>query len=349
MNTILLSQEGTKKAIEIALKANTPLMITGSGGMGKSSIIKQVADTFNLEVIDIRLSQVLPMDLLGFPKDVNNRMEYLPIANIPLENDPLPQGKDGWLLLLDEMNQADKYIQGAAYKLLLDRQIGKYNLHPNIRIICAGNRIQDMAVVNKLVSPMKTRLTHIEMYINNKEFLNYVSNQVSKGTWSDLVYAFLNFKPEHINNFDPQVETITYAVPRTWEMLCKQIQAGLLDLDINIYTPIVCGIVGETAGIDFVSFLEVFKELPSIQEIEKDPINTNIPSGIGTKWALGVHLSRNLTKTNATKFVDYCERIEEKDLQTMIFGLLAMKDKTLLMNQKVRNILIQTQKQLAGI
>lgn len=349
MNNILLSQEGTKKAIEIALKANTPLFITGSGGMGKSSIVKQVAEEMDLHLIDMRLSQVLPMDLMGYPKDVNNKMEYLPIGELVLEGEEIPNGKSGVLIFLDELNQADKYTQGAAYRLLLDRQIGKYNLHPNTRIIGAGNRIQDMAIVNKLVSPMKTRLTHIEMYVNNKEFLEYVKDQVTQGEWDSLVYAFLNFKPEHINNFDPKVETTTYSVPRTMHMLSKQIQAGLLDLSVDIYTPIICGIVGESAGIDFVSFLDVFKDLPTIQQVESDPLNTPIPEGIGAKWALGVHLSRQLTKTNANAVIDYCERIPERDLQVVVFGLLAMKDRTLMVNKKVQSILIQTQKQIAGI
>lgn len=51
---------------------------------------------------------------MGFPKDVNGRMEYLPLADFPIETDLLPQGKDGWLIFLDELNSADKYVQGAA-------------------------------------------------------------------------------------------------------------------------------------------------------------------------------------------------------------------------------------------
>lgn len=349
MNTLLLSQEGTKQAIKIALKADTPLFITSSGGVGKSSIVKQVAEELDLHLIDIRLSQVNVYDLLGYPKDINNKMEYLPIGELILEGEEIPNNKSGVLIFLDELNQADKYTQGAAFKLLLDRQIGKYNLHPNTRIIGAGNRIQDQSIVNKLISPMKTRLTHIEMYVNNKEFLNYVKEQVDLGEWDSLLYAFLNFKPEHINNFDPQVESVTYSVPRSLHMLSKQIKAGLLDLDVDIYTPIICGIIGDSAGADFVSFLEVFKDLPTIQQIESNPLITPVPEGIGAKWALGVHLSRHLTKANKDAIIDYCARIPERDLQVVVFSLLAMKDRTLMSDKKVQSIIIQTQKQIAGI
>lgn len=348
-STITLSQEGTKQAIEIALQANTPLFIMGSFGIGKSTIVKQVAEELNLEVIDIRLSQVQQFDLMGYPKDINGRMEYLPLADIPIETDPLPNGKDGWLLMLDELNSADKYVQGAAFKLVLDRQLGKHHLHPNVRIICAGNRIQDQGLVNKLLAPMKTRLTHIEMYVDNKEFLNYVLEQTDKGLWHPYIYAFLNFKPDQINNADPSVETHTYAVPRTWQLLSQQLNAGLDKLDPNIYTPIICGIVGDSAGMDFVSFLESFNQFPNIQQVETDPMNAPLPHDMGAKWALGIWLSRNMTQSNKQHIIDYATRISEPDLRVVIYRYLVMKDPSLMANPKIQATLIQTQKQLAGI
>lgn len=349
LSTITLSQEGVKQAIEIALQADTPLFIMGSFGIGKSTIVKQVAKELNLELIDIRLSQVQQFDLMGYPKDVNGRMEYLPLADIPIESDPLPNGKNGWLILLDELNSADKYVQGAAFKLVLDRQIGKHHLHPNVRIICAGNRIQDQGLVNKLLAPMKTRLTHIEMYVDNKEFLKYVYEQTDQGLWHPYIYAFLNFKPDQINNADPSVESHTYATPRTWELLSKQLNAGLDLLDPSIYTPIVCGIVGDSAGMDFVSFLESFSQFPSIQQVEADPMNASLPSDLGAKWALGIWLSQHMTQTNKQQIVDYATRISEPDLRVVIYRYLVMKDPSLMANPKIQATLVQTQKQLAGI
>ena len=47
-----LTQNQTKQAIELALHSNVPLFI-----------VQQIADKFNLELIDIRLSQVQQFDL----------------------------------------------------------------------------------------------------------------------------------------------------------------------------------------------------------------------------------------------------------------------------------------------
>lgn len=49
--------------IERALRANLTLMLTSGPGIGKSSLFKQTADNFGLELIDMRLSQCDPTDI----------------------------------------------------------------------------------------------------------------------------------------------------------------------------------------------------------------------------------------------------------------------------------------------
>lgn len=39
---------------------------------------------------------------------------FMPFNIFPLENTPLPKGKNGWLLFLDEFNSAPKDVQAAA-------------------------------------------------------------------------------------------------------------------------------------------------------------------------------------------------------------------------------------------
>lgn len=235
------------------------------------------------------------------------------------------------------------------YRLVLDREVGKHKLHPKCLIVCAGNRIQDNAVVNKLVSPMKTRMTHIEMIVDNKEFLDYVWKQTELGNWHPFIYAFLNFKPDQINNFDPKVDTHTYAVPRSWHMLSKQLDQGLLDLGSETYTPIILGIVGESAGMDFVAFVESFKEIPTVQEIEQDPMNTRLPVDIGAKWALGIYLAKYLNKNNKQQIVEYASRIKEQDLRVVIYRYMLQADPSLMTYPTIANTLVQTQRVIAGL
>ena len=125
---IQLNTVQAKEAIIDCMKTKLVPFLTGSPGMGKSSIIHEIADEFNLELIDLRLSQCEPTDLIGFPSidlqdfqvdeqmlgSVYGRASYKPMATFPLKGDSLPKGKAGWLLFLDEFNSAPRSVQAAS-------------------------------------------------------------------------------------------------------------------------------------------------------------------------------------------------------------------------------------------
>ena len=118
-NEHIVSPKQAKELITDVLLAGLVPMISGSPGSAKSSIIKQIAQEFNLELIDERLAQSDPTDYKGFPTtyaDANGvkRAGYLPMDTFPLAGDPLPKGKTGWLLFLDEFNSAPISVQAAA-------------------------------------------------------------------------------------------------------------------------------------------------------------------------------------------------------------------------------------------
>ena len=61
--TIQVKVSQAIEAISAALQAKLVPMLAGSPGCGKSGIVHSIADTFNLKVIDLRLSQCDPTDL----------------------------------------------------------------------------------------------------------------------------------------------------------------------------------------------------------------------------------------------------------------------------------------------
>jgi MoxR-like ATPases len=343
--TFVVSHKQAKQALQIGMQANTVSFLMGSPAIGKSAIIKQLAEENNLKLIDLRLTQLQPYDLAGLvnPNKDKHSFSYLPLDEFPLEDWDLPENKSGWLLFLDEFNSADKYTAAAAYKLLLDRAVGKYNLHPNVRIICAGNKLTDGAITHKLGTAIQSRVTHLELEINIKEWLEWLDQQTN---WHNLIHPFLSFRPELVYNFDPANEVITYSSPRTWEMLSKQLPY-LLQLSKEDYVPIIMGIVGESAGSEFCAFLDVFSELPTVQEISQDPLNTPIPSSIGAKWALGVHLAGQVNQSNSGAIVDYLERIPEVDIRVVAYRTLSKTYPQIKTNQKLINSLRSIRQQVA--
>ena len=113
------------------------IMIWGSPGIGKSSIVAQVAQQENLQIIDLRLSQLAPTDLRGLPVAENGVAKWFPPEFLPTS------GKG--ILFLDEINMATPAVQGIVQQLILDRQVGSYRVPEGWFIWAAGNRKSDRA------------------------------------------------------------------------------------------------------------------------------------------------------------------------------------------------------------
>ena len=190
-------------------------------------------------------------------------MDYAPPTTFPLENlDEIPVGYEGWLLFLDEINAAPPAIQAAAYKLVLDRQIGSHNLHKRVAIVCAGNKATDKAIVNRLSTAMQSRMIHLNLMVDTESWLEWANTH----NVDHRVISFIKFRPELLHKFNPSHADNTFASPRTWEFLSKII------IDKKEFTKtdhaVLVGTVGEGPATEFRAFCDVYKDLPTIEDKE---------------------------------------------------------------------------------
>lgn len=299
--------------VERMIKAKIVPLIQSSPGVGKSSIVHQIAEKYNLKLIDLRLASSDPTDLSGLPHFYTdaagrNKAEYATFDTFPLEGDPLPKdanGKEmnGWLLFLDEFTSAPKSVQAPAYKLVLDRMVGQHNLHPNVAMVAAGNKSTDNAIVIKLSSALQSRVAHLFLDVDKKEWIDWA---IAHGIDSRII-GFIEFAPGNLHNFDPDHTDNTYSCPRTLEMLSRYTlgtQVTIDDIDA------VEGIVGKGCATEFVTFCDIYQSLPAIADIVKDPAGCVLPSEKSQRYALATYIADHMDKNNAAPLVDYLKRLD---------------------------------------
>lgn len=297
--------------------------ITGAGGIGKSDLAREIANKYNLKLIDIRPTTMLPEDLNGFCRIKDDKSEYVPFNVFPIEGDPIQENTKGWLLFIDEFDKASKEMQAGLYKLILDRQIGNKNIHNKCFIVCAGNRQQDNAFSNVLSAPMKSRLIHIELDISPEEWLEYAQNVgIDK-----RIIAFIDYKKNMLINFDPESKDLTYACPRTWAMLSKVIKKLS---DLNDYQYLISGTVGESVMYDFFTFTNLFFNLPSIKQIiDKEPIK--IPDESPKKYAIIQHIIEEITEDDLDNVAYFIDKFPG-EFKALFLKKIANKFKDLMLN-----------------
>lgn len=307
-NLFSLSPSKTKTYIETCVKAGLVAFIQSSPGMGKSSIVKQIADEYGLQLIDCRLSTMEPVDLNGLPWFNNGTAEFQPYSFFPLEDSPVPPGKNGWLLFLDEFNSASRATQAAAYKVVLDREIGMKKLHPYCAIVAAGNKMTDGAITNKLSTAMSSRVIHLNMELN---FEDWRDNFAVPHNIDERIIAYLSMYPEKLMEFDPERDDQTFSCPRTWEFASKLLQATKKE-PIEIVDLLAGAITGEQAS-SFAQFCKVYENLVTIDQIIADP-EIKGPADKAGQWAILIHLTGKLTLDNIEKILPWVEKNFDKSM-----------------------------------
>lgn len=296
-----------KELVKDTFAANGVAMLHSSPGVGKSAIIKQIADEYNLQLIDERLSTADPTDLKGFPTLSDGIAEFVPMNTFPLDTWSVPKGKNGWILFLDEFNSAPPAVQTAAYKIVLDRMIGLHNLHPNCFIVCAGNLATDKAIVNRVGTAMQSRLHHIEIHVEPDVFLDYAREK----DFDPRIVSYLEFRPENIHQFNPDHSDKTFACPRTWEFtnnLLKLKREGWQDLDIS-KLPLLAGTIGEGIAREFYGFCRSYADLPAYDDIVKDPTQVKINPSADMQYAIAGYVGSSAKKEHLSEVFTFIKRL----------------------------------------
>lgn len=325
MTIYTASPRAMKGHITDLLEADLVPYIKGPPGIGKSSVVAKVAEEFGMEMIDHRLSSSEPTDMSGLPNFVNGKARFAPFDELfPLTDTPLPRGKEGWVIFLDEFNHAHKQVQAASYKLILDRMVGQHKLHPRVRIVLAGNRDTDRANVNATSTALKSRVTEMEMTVHGFEG-EWVQDVALPYNFDSRIIAYLSQYPSELMDFDPASEERNFCCPRTWEFMNRLTKGKKVEKSKMIT---YAGTITSGSAIKFVEFTEVFKDLVKVEEIIHDPENARLPTDSSIRWATISTMMEKVTDKNFGKLAAYANRFP-LDFRVLFFRSVMVRQPAL--------------------
>lgn len=311
------------------IRARLVPMVTGSPGIGKSNIVHQIAAEYGLKVIDMRLAQCDPTDLLGFPTVNGSKASYVPMDTFPVEGDSIPQGYKGWLIFLDEMNSAPMAVQAAAYKLILDRMVGNHKLHKNVAIVAAGNLETDNAIVQPMSTALQSRMAHLELVVDSKEWVDWAS---SNGV-DHRITSYINFRPDALYTFSPDHTDKTYASPRTWEFANRVLQVA--EAGSPEALPMLSGTISEGVAREFLGFCKIHMNLPKMAEIIANPTGIKVPDEPSILFAMTGALGNNATKDNIGALMKFILRLPV-EFQVVTLRETIRRNKDLIQHEAVK-------------
>jgi len=297
--------------LEYHFEQKKPIMIWGAPGIGKTDIVKQLADRLGVPVILIDLSRMDPLDIGGLPVPAKTKTaegEEMDVFTSAIADVwPRSNGENGkgGIIFFDEFNNSSERTMNASHNLLLGSSIGKYKLPSQWVIFAAGNRHSDNPRVTSLSTPVSNRLAHVNLITDVEEFEKWATSEKGIDKAKEIeedgkkfgigtglkkidpsVLAFLKYRPNLLWDAkagNSKEERYLLPSPRSWtnasfEMVYRQSKSKKPLTESQI-TNIFAKYVGLPAAQEYAEFRTVMNQISfaDIEQIMNDPENAPLP------------------------------------------------------------------------
>lgn len=235
------------RVLDLAYRARRAVLLEGPTGIGKSEIVRKVADQLGIATVVLDLSLLEPPDLVGLPVISDGRTSYA----VPRV---LPAGGAG-ILMLEELNRAERYIQQPALQLLTARRLHEYELPPDWVCFAAVNPETSDYQVTPLDRALRARFLTLSVRADRSAWLAWaqtsgvhpaiialaqqherILDEVPPRTWTYASILLASLRPEEIADGAFLRDALGGYLPPAWVealVLSKDSWAGKIAFDVR--------------------------------------------------------------------------------------------------------------------
>jgi len=313
-----------EQLLRVSIPHGLSALLVGQPGVGKTSIIKQLAEELKYELIIMHPAVSDPTDYKGLPfATPDGKAKFLPFDDL----NRLIETDKPTIAFLDDLGQAPASVQAACMQLILERRINGHMISDKVMFTAATNRASDRAGVTPILEPVKSR------FVNIIDVDIHVDDWIKWALKEDLpieVIAFVKYCPSALTDWKPEREIKQQPSPRTIEFMARMFATGQVPPAIEFDT--YKSIVGEGIAGQFVGFIKVMRELPDPDQCIMSPDTAPVPKSPDAAYALAVTLTRKANANNLGNILKYTSRLQKE--YDVLFIKFAIEQNKALANTK---------------
>lgn len=289
-----------KSVLTKTIPAREPVLLKSSPGIGKTTLLKQVAAELDYEVVLRHPVVEESVDSKGIPNfytDSGGAQR----ARFTLTDDwrSLCETQKKTLCVIDDIGQASVSVQAPYMQWLLERQVNGQRVSDTVSFVACTNRRGDAAGVQGLITPLLSRFTCVlEVDFDHSEWVKWA---IENGQ-PDAICSFARFKPQLISAFKPSRDMEQSPTPRNWAGLGRLLNLGIDQLAAWE------GAVGAGAAAEFKAYYDTYLNLPDVDALLLDPLNAEVPDRPDVLYALMGSLASRASKKSFDGIIAYLNR-----------------------------------------
>lgn len=328
MQTTVLNLKQTVNLIA-NIGAKRSVIVQGEIGIGKSSMLTVLAKQYPNHVPCYVDCTTKDLGDLMLPKMLNvNDMDICRFA--PNEEFGLHHGKPV-ILMLDEFGKANRAVQNASLRMLLEHKIGTYEL-PEGSIVFGTTNLAREGVGDTIQPHARNRIVFVEMRKpTSDEWIEWAMNAGAEPellAWvNETPHCLASFKT--VNNprdneyiFHDKEQRSSFVSPRSL-MAASDLIAVRGGMDQQTLIAGLAGTVGVRAALDIQAFIHLADQLPSWDSIMKDPKKAPVPDDAAARCMLAFTAIGRVNRDTIDTWMIYMNRLP-KETQAL-FSMQAVK------------------------
>jgi energy-coupling factor transporter ATP-binding protein EcfA2 len=314
-----------------AVGSDRTVLAQGHMGSGKSSMLHMLGEKlpkhrkiyFDATTKD--LGDIMIPSMQSIEKDGCVRM--IPHEELGLHIDgPI-------ILMLDEYGKANPAVKNAMLRLMLERKVGSYSLHPD-SIVFATTNLGSEGVGDILPPHARNRMTVVQIKkTNNMDLIEYGINN----NWDHSLLGWVKDNPhlmasfEDIKDpsenpyiFDPRAQRAAFVTGRSLEAASDilKVRAGFDDITL---TAALMGTIGDRGAMDLMAFVSLSDQLPTLQSIKDNPKSAKVPDSAAAICMVVYRTLSALDKDWLNSWMDYLPRLDTEAQAMFANGVRAPK------------------------
>jgi len=308
------------------------VLVQGHMGTGKSSMLKMLAeelpshipcylDCTTKDLGDITVPNLAKLD------DGTGYVTYLTNEELGAHHD-VPV-----ILMIDEYGKANPAVKNALLRLMLERKIGSYTLHPD-SIVFATTNLGAEGVGDLLPAHARNRITvvtsrkptaeeWIEWGINNN-IHPIVLGWVRENPQVMQSFEDVRDPDENPHIFHPQVPRAAFVTPRSLEATSDWLHEQS-SFDDQTLTSLLMGTIGDRGALDLMAFVKLANQLPSLESIKQDPTGATLPTSASAVCMVVYKLLSVLERDWVDSCMTYLNRLDKEAQGLFANGVRAPK------------------------
>jgi hypothetical protein len=297
----------------------TTVLVQGDMGSGKSSILHMLSerlpghtacyfDCTTKDLGDITLPRIADTDASG---------ASLPFVSYATNEELGAHIDKPIILMIDEYGKANPSVKNALLRLMQERQIGSYKLHPD-SLIFATTNLGAEGVGDLLPPHARNRIMTVRMA--KPTVTAFIEWGINNGI-DPSVLGWVRENPQLMQSFDevqnpddnpyiyhPRAQRAAFVTPRSLHKASNLLKRRDR-LDDHTVTAGLIGTLGDRGAMDLMAFVSLADDLPSLESIKRDPHNAKVPQSAAAVCMIVYRTLSIIERDWVSNWFEYLDRL----------------------------------------